>query len=164
MDEEGADFGGIARGVEQGIFASRVLIASVESLALAPAAAGDDYGIGLRNIFCDEIGAVGDERAVDAVYGLQGAFDLGGRVVVGLESADGRFDDFPQAGNVGGYGFSDLHTHPLSIHFCHRERRFFRRRVYATGWECIDPSRQRTPLRMTSFLSEPIQRCNILAP
>ena len=44
MDEEGADFGGVAGGIEERIFALGELIAAVESFAFAPSAAGDDGG------------------------------------------------------------------------------------------------------------------------
>ncbi len=42
QDEEGADFGGVVGGIEEGIFASGELIAAEESFAFAPSAAGDD--------------------------------------------------------------------------------------------------------------------------
>ena len=42
MDEEGADFGGVAGGIEERVFALGELIAAEESFAFAPSAAGDD--------------------------------------------------------------------------------------------------------------------------
>ena len=102
MHEESADFGGIVRWVKQGVFASGVLVAAVESFPFAPAAAGDDQGLSDLRVgrFRGEICSVRDELGGDAVDRLQCPFDLRGGIVVGLESADGGFDDFTQSRDV----------------------------------------------------------------
>ncbi len=80
MDEEGSDFGGFVVRVEEGVFAGGVLVASVEGAALAPSAAGCDL---VFDFYC-EIGSVGDELGVDSVDAGQGAFDLGGGIILRL--------------------------------------------------------------------------------
>jgi hypothetical protein len=93
MNEEGADLGGIVSRVQQGVFAGGELVAAVESPSFAPAARGDDFGAAAEaQDFRHEIGPIQDQLAVDAVYGLQRAFDLSGRIVLRLQAADRGFN------------------------------------------------------------------------
>jgi len=101
MDEDGADFGGVGGGIEKFGFADGGMVAAEEGFALAPAAAGDDgfCAVSVR-CFGDKVSLVGDELGVEAENGAEGAFDLGRSVVVGLEDADGGFDEGVEGGNV----------------------------------------------------------------
>src|SRR5712664_2667562 len=87
------------------------MVAAVERLALAPAAASDDHQsgwrvlcsrglgsirVGLRNNIC----SVGDQLAIDAKNGFERAFDLTRGVVLRLQSAHGCVDQFAQNGNI----------------------------------------------------------------
>jgi hypothetical protein len=51
-----------------------------------------------------EVGLVGDQLSVKAEPGADGLVDLGGGIVVGLEAADGCFDEKAEVGNIGGSG------------------------------------------------------------
>ena len=77
------------------------MVAAEERLAIAPAAAaGDDlWHSGSR--FGDKIGAVGDELGVETEERAERAIDLFGRVVAGLQAADGGFDQRVECGDVG---------------------------------------------------------------
>ena len=111
MDEESANLCRIAKRVQQRILASRPMVAPVERLALAPAAATDDHQFGLR-MLCSgaldsgrpglrhEIRSVGDELAIDTENGLERAFDLRRRIVLRLQPARRRVDQFAQNGNI----------------------------------------------------------------
>ncbi len=48
----------------------------------------------------DHIRSVGDELAIDAKNSLERAFDLRWRVVLRLQAAHGRHDQFAQNGNI----------------------------------------------------------------
>jgi hypothetical protein len=56
VDEKGSDFRGVARRIEERVFAARAVVGSEQGFALAPAAAGDDGPVYFRY----EIGLVGD--------------------------------------------------------------------------------------------------------
>src|SRR5712664_2802250 len=111
MDEKSANLCRIAKRVQQRILASCPMIAPVESLAFAPAAASDNNPFGW-GVLCSraldsgrlglryDIRPVGDELAIDAKNGFERALDLCRRVVLRLQSADGRFDQFAQNGNI----------------------------------------------------------------
>src|SRR5258706_6781040 len=111
MDEKSANLCRIAKRVQQRILASRPMIAAVESLAFTPAAASDNNPFGW-GVLCSraldsgrlglryDIRPVGDELAIDAKNGFERALDLCRRVVLRLQSADGRFDQFAQNGNI----------------------------------------------------------------
>ena len=93
MNEDGANFGGVGGGIEKVGFAEGGVVAAEEGFAFAPTAAGDDGFCGeAGGCFRYEIGLVGEELGVEAENGAEGAFDLCGSVVVGLEDADGGFD------------------------------------------------------------------------
>ena len=101
MDEEGADFGGVGRGVEEFGLADWRAVGAEKGFAFAPAAAAsEDAGTSSAG-FGDEISAVGDELSVEAQDGAEGAFDLFGSVVVALEGTDRSFDEFVERRNVG---------------------------------------------------------------
>jgi len=109
MDEDGADFGGVGGGIEKVGFADGGAVAAEEGFAFAPAAAGDDcFCAGGVGCFCYEISLVGEELGVEAENGAEGAFDLGGSVVVGLEDADRGFDECVEGGDVGLRGEADV--------------------------------------------------------
>src|SRR5713101_8811156 len=89
------------------------MIASIKRLALAPAAATNDDAfewrvlwsgaldrvrLGLRH----DIRSISDELAIDAKNGFERAFDLRRRVVLRLQSAHGRVDQFTQNGDIFG--------------------------------------------------------------
>src|SRR5437660_2407269 len=87
------------------------MVAPVERLALAPAAASDDHQFGLRALCPSEVDSgrlglrhnirsIGDELAINAKNSLKRAFDLGGGVVMRLQSANGSVDQFAQNGNI----------------------------------------------------------------
>src|SRR5258705_3503578 len=111
MDEKSANLCRIAKRVQQRILASRPMIAPVEIRACAPAAASDNNPFGW-GVLCSraldsgrlglryDIRPVGDELAIDAKNGFERALDLCRRVVLRLQSADGRFDQFAQNGNI----------------------------------------------------------------
>ena len=94
MDEDGADFCGVASGIEEGRFAAGAVVAAEEGLAIAPtAAAGEDAGLnggpgGVKRL-SDEVGPVFNELGVEAERVAECAFDLRGSVVVFLQLADG---------------------------------------------------------------------------
>src|SRR5437667_2266851 len=99
--------------VQKSIFASCPVIAAVERLALAPAAATDDHQSGLRvhsfgTMRCaslslrHEIRSVGDKLAIDAKNRFERTFDLRLRVVLSLQSAHGRFDHSRKMGTSSG--------------------------------------------------------------
>src|SRR5712664_1657110 len=111
MNEESANFCCIAKRVQQLIFASRPMVAPIERLALAPAAASDDHQSGWR-VLCSrgfgrirvglrhDVGSVGDKLAIDAKNGFERAFDLIWGVVPRLQCAHGCVDQFAQNGNI----------------------------------------------------------------
>ncbi len=114
MDEDSADFGegGRVGGVEGGGVALDAAVGhahgvtAAEGAAEAPASAGDEGG----GVVCgggDEVGLVGDELAVDAEGGADGAVDLRGGVIVFLEAADGLLDEGHEGGDVVGSGCAD---------------------------------------------------------
>src|SRR5260370_42564247 len=87
------------------------MVAAVERLALAQAAASDDHqsgwhvlcsrgsggiSVGLRH----DVRSVGDKLAIDAKNGFERAFDLIWGVVLRLQSAHGCVDQFAQNGNI----------------------------------------------------------------
>src|SRR5260370_41056795 len=87
------------------------MVAPIDRLALAPAAASDDHQSGWR-VPCSrgfgsirvglrhDVGSVGDKLAIDAKNGFERAFDLIWGVVLGLQSAHGCVDQFTQNGNI----------------------------------------------------------------
>ena len=112
MDEDGADFCGVASGIEEGRFAAGAVVAAEEGPAIAPAAAaGDNAGlnVGPRGVkrLRDEVGPVIDELGVEPESVAECAFDLRGRVVVLLQFADGLLNQRAQSGNVSGCGDAD---------------------------------------------------------
>src|SRR5258708_21487131 len=87
------------------------MIATVKGLALAPAAASDDHQSGWRVLcssasdsvrlgLCHNISSVGDKLAIDAKNGFERAFDLIWGVVLRLQSAYGRVDQFTQNATI----------------------------------------------------------------
>src|SRR5579859_1443638 len=127
MHEEGANLGGVGRWVEQRIFAASVLIASVERLTFAPAAAADDLLSVSGRHFRDEVGSVGDELTVYTVNAGKRAFDLRGGIIVRLKSAHRGLDDFAQSRNIAGLRFADPDAHAAP---------FYRRIPYNDYKEC----------------------------
>lgn len=104
MHEEGADFGGVRGWIEEGIFARDPDVAAVQRLTSAPAAAADDYpAAGFR----DEIGAVGDELAINSEDFAQSGVDLLRTVVAGLQATDGGVDEVAQDWDIGVPGDAD---------------------------------------------------------
>src|SRR5712664_1655969 len=111
MNEESANLCRIAKRVQQRIFVSRPMVAPIERLALAPAAASDDHQSGwrvpcsrgfgsIRVGFRHDVRSVGDELAIDAKNGFERAFDLIWGVVLRLQCAHGCVDQFAQNGNI----------------------------------------------------------------
>src|SRR5258706_7343846 len=110
MDERSAILGDMATRVQERILATRPMIAPVERLAFARAAASDNNPFGW-GVLCSraldsgrlglryDIRSVGDELAIDAKNGFERALDLCRRVVLRLQSADGRFGAFAPYGN-----------------------------------------------------------------
>lgn len=96
MDEDGADFGGVGLGVEEIGLAEGGFVGSKEGFAHGPAAASSQFA----RIFGDEVGAVADELGVEAEDGAEGALDLRGGVVVGLQAANGGLDEGVEGGDV----------------------------------------------------------------
>jgi hypothetical protein len=122
VDEDGADFGGVQSGIEKIGFANGGVVAAEEGFAFAPTAAGDDYFCGRAfRCFRYEIGLVCDELGVEAEDGAESAFDLGGRIVVGLEDADGGFNEGVESREVCGAGEADVkracfgRVHPVNV-------------------------------------------------
>src|ERR1700687_4365770 len=110
MDEESANFGGVMARVEEIVVAVGPLIGAVEGLALAPSTTGDDERLRRRfgwAMLDDQIGAVGNELGIDTEDGGQRAFHLRGRVILGLEAADGGVDERAEDGKVGEKGGAD---------------------------------------------------------
>ena len=110
MDEDGADFGGVGGGIEKFGFANGGVVAAEERFAFAPTATGDDgfFAGGGGCCFRYEIGLVGEKLRVEAENSAESAFDLCGSVVVGLEDADGGFDECVEGGDVGLSGEADV--------------------------------------------------------
>lgn len=105
MDENGADFSGAGGRVEEfGHTVSPVcgrVVGTEEGGAGAPASAGGDGAVfGLS----DEVGAVFNELGVETESVVEGAIDLGGGVVVLLETPDRLFDQQAESGDICGYG------------------------------------------------------------
>src|SRR5262249_6964565 len=102
MNEERANLRRVALRIQQLILAAGPMIAAVERLALAPAAAANDDALrawtrlGLGN----NIGTVGNELAVHAQNRFQRAFDLRRSVVLRLQAADGSFNQFLQGRHI----------------------------------------------------------------
>src|SRR5216683_6825728 len=125
MDEESANFCRIVKRIQQRILATSPVIAAVKGLALAPTAATNDHACGSR-VFCasafecaglglrHDICSVGDELAIDAKDGFERAFHLRLGVVLGLQSAHGRFDQCSQNGNI--FGGSEAEVNVCSRH------------------------------------------------
>lgn len=60
---------------------------------------------------CDQIRAIGNELAINAIYRPQRAFDLRRRIIPSLQSSDRGFNYRTQAGNIPFRSFSDLNIH-----------------------------------------------------
>ena len=125
MDKKRTNLCRIVMRVQKSIFASCPVIAAVERLALAPAAATDDHQSGLRvhsfgTMRCaslslrHEIRSVGDKLAIDAKNRFERTFDLRLRVVLSLQFAHGRFDQFTQNGHI--FGNSKPEVNPGLTH------------------------------------------------
>jgi hypothetical protein len=110
MDEECADLGRIGGGIEQAVFAGVPAIASVERLALAPAAARDDLVV-LGKRLHDKVGAVGDELAVDSIDGSECVLNLRWGIVLGLQATNRRFNEHTQDRNIGFGGLAQRELH-----------------------------------------------------
>ena len=121
MDEERANLRGVHLRVELGIFPARPPITAIERFAFAPSAATHDGRLPLRPgargalrfigfRFSHNISAIGDQLAIQPKHGLQCALDLRRRVVLGLQSAHGRFNELAQHGDV--FGSSKPQTNP----------------------------------------------------
>src|SRR5882757_834825 len=101
MHEEGTNLGGVLLRIQKGSLAAGPLIATVECLALAPAAAAyQERRCGTFH-FRHEVGSVLDELGVHAIDRRESAFDLGGSVVLRLQATHGSLDENPQCSNVG---------------------------------------------------------------
>src|SRR5260370_32855624 len=95
------------------------MIAPVERLALAPAAATEDHAFELR-FLCfraldrvrlglrHDIRSIGDELAIDTKNGLERAFALRRCIVLRLQSPHGRVYQFTQNGNIFGNGEAEV--------------------------------------------------------
>jgi len=102
MDEESANPGRLARGVEAPILARAITIPAEHRAPPAPAAAPDDLGI----VFGDEVSSIPDQEAIHAKYRPERRLHLGSRVMRSLEAAHGPRDQRLQRGNVGFCGKS----------------------------------------------------------
>lgn len=98
MNEESADHRGFGGGLMPGIGRGFGAVVAVEGFALAPAAATDKAVVVHGGI----AGVVADELAVRSEDCADGALDLGGGVVRGLESAGGERDQFFERGASAG--------------------------------------------------------------
>src|SRR5258705_14005507 len=109
MNEERANLRGIPQGVQRQILASGPLVAPVECLALAPAAASDDHRARSRVLFSNtsdtfsrgfrhDVCPVGDELAIHAKNSFERALDLGGGVILRLQATHRRIDQLTENG------------------------------------------------------------------
>src|SRR5271170_2863920 len=103
MHEEGTDFCGFRRRIEQAVVASGAMIAAAQGFAAGPASAGYKWrsGTGVKG-FHDEIGPVGDELGVNAEVASEGSVELRGRVILRLKLAYRAVDEGVQTRDVGG--------------------------------------------------------------
>src|ERR1700728_180868 len=108
VDEEGADFGGVDARGEEGVVASRTMVAAIGGFAARPATAGSEVAHGWKVVriggcgdFDGKVGLVGDELCVKAEPGADSLLDLRGRVIVGLQTADGGLDERTEVEDVG---------------------------------------------------------------
>jgi len=86
MDEEGTNFCGVTLRIEESVLASRPMVAAVERLTPAPAAAADgDRQGSCRPSFCDEIRFVRNELTINAEDALECAINLTGSVFLRLQ-------------------------------------------------------------------------------
>jgi hypothetical protein len=109
MDEDGADFGGVDGWVEEVGLADGGSIAAEEGFAFRPASAGgEDCFTSAVFGFNDEVSLVADQLGVEAEDCAQRGFDLRRGVVVGLQAADGSFDQGVQGWDVGILCCSDM--------------------------------------------------------
>jgi hypothetical protein len=118
MDEDGADFGGVVRGIKQvGGDNLELMIASIEGLATTPTAATGEAAM-LSNVVAfregEEIGSVGDELAVDGEDRGEGSLALLGGVL-DLKGANGGGDQLADAWNVGRGRDLEAKRHGASI-------------------------------------------------
>src|SRR5262249_31176861 len=89
--------------------ANRGVIAAEKSLAFAPAATSDkDSFTRSSRSFGHEIRFVHDELRVQPQDCAESAFDLCGSVVVGLEDANGCFDEGAENGDIGVCGETNV--------------------------------------------------------
>src|SRR4051812_726355 len=107
MNEKGANLRRVVLWIEQRGFAPRPLIAAIESLSFAPAAASHDqwhFGSLLKVRVCTgfryKIRSVCDELSVYSIDSCQCALNLGGSVVVRLQTADRSIDQPAQYGDI----------------------------------------------------------------
>jgi hypothetical protein len=108
-NEEGTDFGRVGLRIEELGFTDRGVVAAKESFAFAPTAgSGEDCLAGGTFCFDDEVCFIGDELSIEAKNGAESCFDLGRRIVTGLENANGRFDEGVKSGNIGVGGEADV--------------------------------------------------------
>ena len=121
MDEDSSDFGGVNFWIEEIGLANGRPIAAEEGLAFGPsAAAGENCCAASIFGFNDEVSLVADQLRVESEDCAQGAFDLGWGVVVGLQAADGGFDERVQGWDIGLLRGSDV---PDCIGLGHRAGR-----------------------------------------
>jgi hypothetical protein len=94
------------------------MVAAIGSFAAGPATARREPAngrqvFGVVQGFDDEISLVGDELGVQAEPGANGLIDLRGGVVVGLEAADGSFNQRAEVGDIAGGGGEDQASRPM---------------------------------------------------
>ena len=113
MDKEGADLGGIGRGIEQRVLALAPSVTAVQGFALAPAAAPcNSRQARIRNGgFRDKVSAVGDQLAVHAEHAAQRRLALRFGVVLDLQRADGSVNKLRQHRDICRDGLSNIKVH-----------------------------------------------------
>ena len=100
VNEEGADFGGVDRGIEKIWFADGGAVAADEGFAMTPAAAADQHSGAGGACLGDQVGAISDELGVETEQRAERAIDLFGCVVVSLQAAHRGFNQCTQRGLV----------------------------------------------------------------
>lgn len=99
MDEERPDLRRIASRIEEGVLARRPAVAAKQGSPAAPAAAANDAA-GLAGGDHGEVGAIGNQLAVDTVNLRKRGLDLLAGVVGAVQAADRNLDQFRERGRV----------------------------------------------------------------
>ena len=113
MYEKSAYLRRIVAGIEESIFATGAVVASIERLALAPASAAGYDLVLIHRGFGYKVGAILDQLSVHAKDAFERLFQLFRRVVSGLQAQDGGAYEMLQRRNIGENGLSNREEHEL---------------------------------------------------